>query len=45
MIYYLNEKKINLVKIEYYLKKILLDINILSNKSLKNFLIKISGLN
>ena len=45
MIYYLNEKEINSVKIEYFLKKILLGINTLSNKSLKNFLIKISGLN
>ena len=44
MIYYLNEKKINLIKMEKNLNKIILGINKLTNKKLKNFLKKISNL-
>tara|TARA_Y100001970_G_C14258729_1_gene877729 strand:- start:4478 stop:6733 length:2256 start_codon:yes stop_codon:yes gene_type:complete len=44
MIYYLNEKKINLLKIEKNLNKIMFDINKLTNKKLKNILIKLSNL-
>ena len=45
MIYYLNEKKINLVKIEQNLNKLMSGINKLTDKSLKKFLKKISNLN
>ncbi len=45
MIYYLNEKKINLVKIEQNLNKLMSGINKLTDKSLKKFLKKISSLN
>ena len=44
MIYYLNEKKVNLLLIENNLKKLMLGINKLTNKSLKNLLKKISNL-
>jgi UDP-N-acetylglucosamine 4,6-dehydratase len=44
MIYYLNEKKINLDKIEYNLNQLMFGINKLKDKSLKNFLKKISSL-
>ena len=44
MIYYLNEKKINLIKMEKNLNKMILGINKLTNKKLKNFLKKISNL-
>ena len=44
MIYYLNEKKINLLKVEKNLNKIMFDINKLTNKNLKNILIKLSNL-
>ena len=44
MIYYLNEKKINLGKIEYNLNQLMFGINKLKDKSLKNFLKKISSL-
>ena len=44
MIYYINEKKIDLIKMEKNLNKIILGINKLTNKKLKNFLKKISNL-
>ena len=44
MIYYLNEKKINLDKIEYNLNQLMFGINKLKDKSLKIFLKKISSL-
>ena len=44
MIYYLNEKKINLIKMEKNLNKMILGINKLTNKKLKNYLKKISNL-
>jgi len=44
MIYYLNEKKINLDKIEHNLNRLMFGINKLKDKSLKNFLKKISSL-
>ena len=44
MIYYINEKKIDLIKMEKNLNKIILGINKLTNKKLKNLLKKISNL-
>ena len=44
MIYYLNEKKVNLIFIENNLNKLVSGINKLTNKSLKNLLKKISKL-
>ena len=43
MIYYLNEKKVNLIFIENNLNKLVSGINKLTHKSLKNLLKKIAS--